>query len=77
LKFHVGAAYAGIVDRTLETTHGGTVSLTGGLTYVANEKWRVTGEMFYSWLSVVRPPSTSSVSDGLLNARFLVTYRIR
>jgi hypothetical protein len=76
LKFHVDAAYAGIVDQTLQTTHGGTVSLTGGLTYVANEKWRFTGEMFYSWLSVVRPPSTSSVNDGLLNARFLVTYRI-
>lgn len=77
LKFHVDAAYSGIVDRTLQTTHGGTVSLTGGLNYVANEKWRLTGELFYSWLSVVRPPSTSSVNDGLLNARLLVTYRIR
>lgn len=77
LKFHVDAAYSGIIDHTLQTTRGGTVSLTGGLTYVANQKWRITGEMFYSPLSVVRPPSTTSTNDGLLNARFLVTYRIR
>jgi hypothetical protein len=76
LRFQVDAAYSGIVDRTLQTTSGGMISLTGGLTYAVDAKWRVTGEIFYSPLSVVRPPSTSSTNDGLLNARFLVTYRI-
>jgi hypothetical protein len=76
LEFQVDASYSGIVDHTLQTTSGGTVALTGGLTYVAGPKWRLSGEVFYSWLSVTRPPSTSSTNDGLLNARFLVTYRI-
>jgi hypothetical protein len=45
--------------------------------FIASEKWRLTGEVFYSWMSVVRPPSNDSGNDGFLNARFLATYRIR
>jgi hypothetical protein len=77
LEFQVDAEYADAIDRTLQLTNGTTVSLVGGLTYVPAEKWRITGEVFYSWLSVVRPPQTSSHNDGLLNVRFLVSYRIR
>lgn len=77
LEFQVDAVYDGLIDRTLQLTDGGTVSLTGGVNFIPSEKWRVTGEVFYSWLSVVRPPETASMNDGLLNARFLVTYRIR
>lgn len=77
LEFQVDALYSGIHDRTLQLTDGGTVSFTGGITYVASEKWRIMGELFYSPLSVIRPPSTSSQNDGLFNGRFLVTYRIR
>lgn len=77
LEFQVDAVYAGLVDRTLQLTEGGTVSVTGGVNFIATEKWRLTGEVFYSWMSVVRPPSTESGNDGFLNARFLATYRIR
>ncbi|MGH9320363.1 MAG: hypothetical protein ACRD21_11305 [Vicinamibacteria bacterium] len=77
LDFQVDAQHSGVIDHTLQKTNGGTVSLTGGVTYVAGERWRFTGELFYSWLSVVRPPSTSSQNDGLFNGRFLVSYRIR
>lgn len=77
LEFQVNARYRGFVDHTLQLTDGGSVSFTGGLTYVANEKWRFSGELFYTPLSVVRPPSTSSENDGLFNARFLVAYRLR
>lgn len=76
LEFQVDADYHGVDDHTLLLTSGGTVSLTGGANYVVNENWRLTGELFYSWLSVVRPPDTSSENDGLFNFRFLVTYRI-
>jgi hypothetical protein len=77
LEFQVDAMHSGIHDRTLQLTDGATVSLTGGATYAAGERWRLTGELFYSWLSVVRPPSTTSTNDGLFNFRFLVSYRIR
>jgi hypothetical protein len=77
LEFQVDAVHSGVHDRTLQLTDGATVALTGGATYAAGEKWRITGELFYSWLSVVRPPSTESTSDGLFNFRFLVSYRIR
>jgi hypothetical protein len=77
LEFQVDAMHSGIHDRTLQLTDGATVYLTGGATYAAGEKWRLTGELFYSWLSVVRPPSTASENDGLFNFRFLVSYLIR
>ena len=77
LEFQVDAMHSGVHDRTLQLTDGATVYLTGGATYAAGEKWRITGELFYSWLSVVRPPETASENDGLFNFRFLVSYRIR
>jgi hypothetical protein len=77
LEFQVDAMHSGIHDRTLQLTDGATVYLTGGATYAAGDKWRITGELFYSWLSVVRPPETTSENDGLFNFRFLVSYRIR
>lgn len=77
LEFQIDALHSGIHDRTLQLTDGATVSLTGGATYAAGERWRFTGELFYSWLSVVRPPSTTSTNDALFNFRFLVSYRIR
>ena len=55
----------------------GQYRLTGGANYIATDKWRITGEVFYTWLSVVRPPNTATGNDGLLNFRFLVSYRIR
>lgn len=76
LEFQVDAVYGELEDRVLELTDGTTVSVTGGVQFVASEKWRFTGEAFYSWLSVARP-DTSSANDGFLNARFLVTYRLR
>jgi len=77
LEFQVDARYAGLIDRTLQLTDGTTFHVTGGVSFLGTENWRVTGEVFYSWLSVVRPPSTTQSIDGLFNARFLVSYRIR
>jgi opacity protein-like surface antigen len=77
LEFQIDSMHSGVHDRTLQLTDGTTVSLTGGATYAAAERWRITGEIFYSWLSVVRPPETASENDGLFNFRFFVSYRIR
>lgn len=39
--------------RTLQLIDGGIVSVTGGVNCIANEKWRLTDEVGYSWMSVV------------------------
>ena len=78
LEFHVNALYAdGLVeDHNVQLTSGTTLSATVGVTFVAGERWRVTGELFYSWLTVVRPPATSSANDGFFNGRVFVSYQV-
>jgi hypothetical protein len=75
LQFQVNALYAGLIDHTLQTTNGETVSLTAGLGLTPFRHWRLAAELFYSPLSVVRPPKVSSQNDGLLNGRVLASYR--
>lgn len=75
--FRVNARYAGQIDRTALLTDGFTVSFTAGVGYALTHRLRLSGEVFYSPLSVVRPPSTSAQNDGLFNVRSLITYRIR
>lgn len=78
LDFQVNARYDGFVDNTLQLTDGVTVSVTTGLGVALSESWYLSGELFYSWLSVNRPPSdTPAQNDGFLNGRFLVAYRFR
>ncbi len=75
LQFQVNALYAGLIDHTLQTTNGETVSLTAGVGLTPFRHWRLAAELFYSPLSVVRPPKVSSQNDGLLNGRVLASYR--
>jgi opacity protein-like surface antigen len=79
LEFQVNALYSdGLVeDHNLQLTSGTTVSASAGLTFEANERWRVTAELFYAWLSVTRPPATTSGNEGVFNGRMFVSYRIR
>jgi opacity protein-like surface antigen len=79
LEFRVNALYAAgrVEDHNVQLTSGTTVSATAGLAFQAHERWRVTAELFYSWLQVTRPPATSSVNDGFFNARAFVSYRAR
>jgi len=78
LEFHVNAVYSGgrVLDHTVQLTHGTTVSATAGLTFAASARFRVTAELFHSWLSVARPPSTTSANEGFLNARVFASYRV-
>jgi len=76
-EFAVNARYAGQIDRTVLLTDGFTISFTGGLGYAISDRFHLSGEVFYSSLSVVRPPQTESQNDGLFNLRSFITYRIR
>ena len=77
LEFEVNAQYSGFIDRSSLLTDGVTYSLTSGVKYSFAQKWEIAGEVFYTWLSVTRPPNTASQNDGLFNLRGLVTYRLR
>jgi hypothetical protein len=79
LEFQVNALYydGQIEDHNLQLTSGATVFANAGLTFEAGERWRLTAELFYSWLGIVRPPSTTSANEGLFNGRVLVSYRVR
>jgi len=79
LEFRVNALYANgqVEDHNLQLTSGTTVSATAGVSFEASRHWRLTAELFYSWLGIVRPPSTTSANEGFFNARMLVSYRIR
>jgi opacity protein-like surface antigen len=78
LEFRVNALYAGglVEDHNVQLTDGTTISATAGLTWAAGERFRITGELFYSWLSITRPPATDSANEGLLNGRIFATYRV-
>jgi opacity protein-like surface antigen len=78
LEFDVNALYSDgqVEDHNVQLTSGTTVSTTAGLTFAASERWRVTAELFYSWLSIVRPPATESANEGFLNGRVFVSYRV-
>ena len=77
-EFHVNAVYSDgrVLDHTVQLTSGITVSATAELTFAASARFRVTTELFYSWLSIARPPSTTSTNEGLLNGRVLASYRL-
>ena len=77
LEFQVRALYGGLVDRTLLATDGITISAVAGASYLAGERHRLTGELFYSPLDVVRPPQLASANDGLFNVRALYSYKVR
>jgi opacity protein-like surface antigen len=79
LEFHVNALYSGgrVEDHTVQLTSGTTVSATAGLTFAASARVRVSAELFYSWLAIARPPSTTPSNEGFLNGRVLVSYRVK
>jgi opacity protein-like surface antigen len=78
LRFDINAVYSGglVSDHETQRTSGTTASATAGVAFDVSRRLRLGAEVFYSWLSVVRPPATSAVNDGLLNVRFLVSYRV-
>jgi hypothetical protein len=72
MEFQVDALTFGFHDRSLLLTDGWTWSLNGGASWRLGGRLSVAVELFYSPLSVVRPPSTSSENDPLLNLRTML-----
>jgi hypothetical protein len=77
LEFQVRAEYRGLIDQSTLVTDGTTFSISLGVTYPTAGGLRWAGELFYSPLDVVRPPSTTTDNDGLMNARIFLAYSLR
>lgn len=75
--FQVNALTFGYLDHTRLLAHGMTAAISGGLSYPLTDRLRVAADLFYTPLSVRRPPSSSTQNDGLFNIRALVAYRLR
>ena len=69
MEFQVNALTFGVIDRTLLLANGWTWSLNGGASWSLGGRTSFAVELFYSPLSVVRPPSTTTKNDPLLNLR--------
>ena len=74
MEFQVDAVTFGIVDRTLLRADGWTWSFNTGASWRLGERTSLAAELFYSPLSVVRPPSTAVENDPLLNLRTMLRF---
>ena len=77
-EFQVRATYDGFVDRARLVYDGNDHAWTAGVGWLATEKFRLAGELFYSPLDVVRDPTGRgpSQNDPLFNFRLLGTYKL-
>jgi hypothetical protein len=76
-EFQVDARRNGFLDRTLLETDGTLWSATAGVSFAASERLRLAGELFYTPLDVVGRAGKGEETDGLLNGRVLLAYRVR
>jgi len=74
MEFQVDAVYFGVIDNTLLLADGWTWSVNGGASWRLSRLLSLAAELFYSPLSVVRPPSTESENDGLFNLRTMLRF---
>jgi len=76
MEFQVDAITDGILDRTLLLASGWTWSVNGGASWKLSKRFSIAAELFYSPLSVTRPPSTESENDPLINLRSMLRIRL-
>ena len=74
MEFQVDARTFGFHDRSLLLADGWTWSFNTGASWRLGGRTSVAVELFYSPLSVVRPPSTSSENDPLINLRTMLRF---
>jgi hypothetical protein len=72
MEFQVDAVTYGIIDRSRLLADGWTWSVNGGASWSLGAKTRLSAEIFYSPLSVARPPSREVENDPLLNLRTML-----
>ncbi|MEZ4416786.1 MAG: hypothetical protein R3E10_13640 [Gemmatimonadota bacterium] len=77
MVFEVRARYSGVTDRRDMQASGVTYAGAAGLRYRLSEALSLTGELFYTPLGIVRPPATVAATEALLNARAMVSWRVR
>jgi hypothetical protein len=76
MEFQVNAVTYGVIDRTLLLSDGWTWSLNGGASWRLGGRTSLAVELFYSPLSVVRPPSTTRENDPMFNFRTMVRIEL-
>ena len=76
-EYQVDARRFGFIDRTLLETDGKLWSATLGLSIDTGTPARLAAELFYTPLDVVGRAGRGKETDGLLNARVLLGYRVR
>jgi hypothetical protein len=74
MEFQVDALTFGVVDRTLLKADGWTWSINTGASWHLGKRASLAVELFYSPLSVVRPPSITVENDPLLNLRTMLRF---
>jgi len=72
MEFQVNALTDGIEDRSLLLANGWTWSVNGGASWKLSRLLSIAAELFYSPLSVTRPPSTERENDPLINLRTML-----
>ncbi|MCU0233364.1 MAG: hypothetical protein MUE90_04955 [Thermoanaerobaculales bacterium] len=72
MEFQVDARTAGATDRSLLLADGWTWSATAGASWALGGRTALGVELFYSPLSVRRPPAAEAVNDPLVNLRTLL-----
>jgi len=72
MEFQVDALTFGLIDRSLLLADGWTWSANGGAAWSLGGRTSLAVELFYSPLSVIRPPSTGTENDPLLNLRTML-----
>ena len=77
--FRVDAEYAGLADRSRLAYTGNDWGGAVGLDWSRSDRWRVSGEVFYSPLDVVRNVNGRGAKqhDDFWNLRLLATYHLR
>ena len=75
--FEVDALTFGLSDHAHHVSRGTTVSGSGGISLRLTTRAALSIDVFYSPLSVRRTAGAPVTTDGFLNARALVTYRLR
>jgi hypothetical protein len=76
MEFQVNALTFGFIDRSLLLADGWTWSVNGGASWSLGGRTSLAVELFYSPLSVIRPPSTSTENDPLLNLRTMLRIEL-
>ena len=72
MEFQVDSLTSGELDHSLLLADGWTWSVNGGASWNLGGRTSLAVELFYSPLSVVRPPASTPETDALLNLRSML-----